>query len=166
MKRWMLAAVVAVALLAGATLPARACGQGGGLAAGLEALLIGAGALGATVGDATFTIGDAVMAGQGKRPPLMWGVGEVLLAAPQAALLGWWAYSDLRSGRTEYTAGTIALTLWTAGLTAHGIYTIARADSTWRSTGPERTVSWNLAPSLVSAGQARAAPGAVLFGRF
>jgi hypothetical protein len=109
-----------------------------------------------------------VFAGQDRPAPLGWGVMEVLVAAPQTALLGWWSYATMREGRQNATL-PVALTLWTAGLTAHGIYTIARSGTPRELDEPPRhraAVEWKVAPALVAAGPSPAAPGAVIFGRF
>jgi hypothetical protein len=95
-----------------------------------------------------------------------YGVFETLVAAPQAALLGYWTYDTLRADRDAFLP--VVLTLWTAGLTAHGIYTIARADSALKVDEPPRhaSVDWRVAPAMVSTGPSSTAPGAVIFGRF
>jgi hypothetical protein len=168
LKRWILGALVALALLAGAgARPAHACGGGGGYFTGTD-LLIGAGALGAAYGDVAFTVGDTVLAAQGRRPPAAYGVLETLVAAPQAALFGYWTYDMIRSGDGDTARLPLALTLWTAALTAHGIYTIARANPDRKIDEPPRhaSVDWRVAPAMVSAGASRASPGAVIFGRF
>ena len=166
LKRWILGALVALALLAGAgARPARACG--GGYFTGTD-LLIGVGALGAAYGDIAFTIGDTVLAAQGRRPPAAYGVLEALVAAPQAGLFAYWAYNTSRAQGGDATF-PVVLTLWTAALTAHGIYTIARANPETKVVDePPRhaSVDWRVAPAMVTAGPSSTAPGAVLFGRF
>lgn len=168
LKRWILGALLALALLAGAgARPAQACGGGYG-AGGLIVLGLAGGALAVGGADVVFTIGDAVMAGNHRTPPVAWGVGELLLAAPQAGLFGYWTYTTLRDHREDATL-PMALTLWTTGLAAHGIYAIVRGQYTPDTDEPPRrhaAVDWKVAPAMVSSGQARAAPGAVLFGRF
>ena len=162
-KRWLPGALVALTLLVGVgARPARACGSVN--SNGTE-LLLGIGALAALGGDIAFSVGDLALAANRKPAPLAWAEVEVIVAAPQLAYVGWWTLSSLKGGRDASLPA--ALTLWTAALVAHGTYQVLRSSAE-PEAGPPRhaAVDWKVAPALVSAGQARAAPGAVVFGRF
>jgi hypothetical protein len=165
LKRWLPGALVALTLLVGVgARPAQACSSGSAIFSGTD-LLIGMGALAAAGGDIAFSVGDLALAANRKPAPLAWAEAEVLVAAPQVALLGWWTASNLKGGRDATLPA--ALTLWTAAMVVHGTYYILRPSSEPETEPPSHAaVDWKVAPALVSAGQARAAPGAVVFGRF
>ena len=164
MKKLILGTILGLGLvLVAAPRQAQACGGGSG--GGAIALLIMGGTVAAGA-DVTFSVLDLAFVSQGNRPNLPYGVAELLVAAPQAGLFGWWTVATMQGGSNDATLPA-ALTLWTAGLAAHGIYSIVRAGSPREAEPPRHAaVDWRVAPAMVSAGQARAAPGAVIFGRF
>jgi hypothetical protein len=168
MKRWMSVAFLVFGLTAFAgTRPARACG--GGYVSDSDSLAILAGLAAVTV-DLPFTVGDMIQAGTDHPPTAAYGGLEMAATLPQVALMTYGAVHAYQQG--DSTAGNTFLVLagWVTVLAGHGLAAIINAPAA-RPTNPEpparhAALEWNLAPAMVSAGQARAAPGAVVFGRF
>jgi hypothetical protein len=167
LKGYVLAIMLAAVLLGAGTRRAHACG-GGYDDGGFALVLAGLGAVGV---DALFTGVDVVNQAPAdlKSLPKAYGFAELLLTLPQAAWLGLATGQLVAEGGYSFgAAATTVLTLWTGSLAAHGLYVMVQGGHPSPPREPVRraAVDWRVAPALVSAGAARASPGAVLFGRF
>jgi hypothetical protein len=163
-KRVLVGALLVFALvgLAGAR-RAQACGGGG--ATGVVVL----GLAGIAAIDLTLSIADVTT----KEPSRGYGALELLLTAPQAVFLGSLAAQTLFSPQPSVGSGLIflGLTAWTGALAIHGGFALFGPRQTTGDGDEQRRqarsgIRWGTAPTMLSTERTRAAPGAVLFGRF
>ncbi len=167
MRSAFFAVAVGFTVMAAAARPARACGSAGngGNYAGLAAavLLVGS-------ADLVFTLWDTGSALASHHPSAGYGLAELLIAGPQAAM----GISFALSSGAGHSGGPTVYAALMSALAVHGIWTIATADEQPSGaplheepagTDLKSRASVSLGTTFVPVGQF-SQPGVGLVGRF
>jgi hypothetical protein len=169
MHKKLLALGIAAALVVvlGDARRAHACGSAQG---GAYGILLGVG-----VGVLAVGTTDVILSGKDlidKTPSHGYGGFEMVFGGLQALLFADMALQNATSGAADGSAILFGgLALWTAGLTAHGIYILGGGYDRPVPRGPDEArrqprLRWGAAPALLADDRKNTAPGGILYGRF